>query len=359
MNWRLAIRGRDRRIGAVRKQDLHDFEVTIERSSDEGRRTARIDQATHVCRLEEQLHVRIGAVLEQQVDDRQTLRCVNGIDRCASAVNPVTEVHRGEQRRFSEDVPLVDIGACGNQLLRQIPVGVHDRQKQRRNALRIGQVDVRLALEQHVDARDAILARRIQQRREPAAVEALGTSFRRDVALIVAIGGTRIHVGALRDQQLHHLRMAARGRPHQRGLSAEFFFRVDRRAVIQQQLRGGQVAGSRHREQRRLAVGIRRVHIRAGLEQHLQHVGVADFGGEAHRRRPVVVGERHIGAGAHETSGLGDVAVEDGPLQRRAAVGVTAVDVFLLRGSQAGLHGRPWFRRGLGLRGPAKAGHYD
>ena len=92
-------------------------------------------------------------------------------------------------------------------------------------------------------------------------------------------------------------------------------------------LRGFDVAGSRHRQQRGLSVGIGRVGVRAGFEQHLQHVGVADFGGEAHRRRAVVVGERHVGAGAQQPLGLGDVAVVDRPLQRRAAVGIATVDV--------------------------------
>ena len=65
----------------------------------------------------------------------------------------------------------------------------------------------------------------------------------------------------------------------------------------------------------------------SGFEQKLQHVGVADFSGQAHRRGAVVVGERHVGAGAQQTPDLGDITLEDRPLQRRAAVGIAAIDV--------------------------------
>ena len=161
--------------------------------------------------------------------------------------------------------------------------------------------------EQHLHARHAVLTCGIEQRRQSTAVQALGTPLGRHMTLIVAIDGAGIDVGALGDQQLHHLRMPARRRPHQRGLSAPLLSRIDGGAVVQQQLRGFHVARSRHRQQRGLSVGIGRVGIRADFEQHLQHLGVADFGGEAHRRGAVVVGERHVGAGAQETLDLGDV----------------------------------------------------
>ena len=255
----------------------------------------------------------------------------DGIDGCASAVDPIAQVDRREQRRFSEDVPLIDIGAGDDQLLRQVPVGVHDRHEQRRDAIRIRQVDVRPVLEQHVHARHAVLTCGIEQRRQSTAVQVLGTPLGRHMTLIVAIDGARIDVGALGDQQLHHLRMPARGRPHQRGLSAPLFPRIDGGVVVQQQLCGFDVARSRDRQECRLSVGIGRVGIRADFEEQLQHVGVADFGGEAHRRGAVVVGERHVGAGLQQTPDLGDVTLVDRPLQRRAAVDIAAVDVFFPR----------------------------
>ena len=146
------------------------------------------------------------------------------------------QIDRREQRRFSEDVPLIDVGARLDQLLRQVPVGVHDRHEQRRHAIGIRQVDVRLVLEQHLHARRAVLARGIEQRRQSAAVQVLGTPLGRHVTLVVAIDGARVDVGALGDQQLHHLRMPARRRPHQRGLSAPLLLRIDGGAVVQQQL---------------------------------------------------------------------------------------------------------------------------
>jgi hypothetical protein len=108
--------------------------------------------------------------------------------------------------------------------------------------------------------------------------------------------------------------------------------------MFEQELGRGNVAGARNCHQRGLSVGIGRVGIRAGLEQHLQHLGVRHFGGQTHRGGAVVVGERDIGAGTQQTPCGGDVVVVDSPLQRRAAIRVSAVDVF--------------------FRGPAKAGHY-
>ena len=111
--------------------------------ADQRRGAARIGRAAHVRRLEEQLHVRIGAALEEQLDDRQAVGLVRRIDRRASAVDPAAQVDRREQRRFSEDVPLIDVGAGQDQLLREVPVGIHDRHEQRRDAVGIRQVDVR------------------------------------------------------------------------------------------------------------------------------------------------------------------------------------------------------------------------
>src|SRR5207248_629024 len=80
MKRRLPIRRGDRRVGAVSQQDLHDLEIAVERRTNERRGASREHRAAHVRRLEEQLYVRIGAALEQQVDDRETPGGVQRID---------------------------------------------------------------------------------------------------------------------------------------------------------------------------------------------------------------------------------------------------------------------------------------
>ncbi len=147
--------------------------------------------------------------------------------------------------------------------------------------------------EQHVHARDAVLARGIEQRREAAAVEALRTPLGRHVALVVAIGVERALTSApLRDQQLHHLGMPARGRPHQRRLSAEVLARVDGGAVLEQQLsrrRRCPFAPRPSAPSVRLDSASRRS--RRPRAARFRISVFADFGGEAHRRGAVVVRE--------------------------------------------------------------------
>ncbi len=121
--------------------------------------------------------------------------------------------------------------------------------------------------------------------------------------------------------------MPSRRRPHERGLAAEALARVDGRAVLEQRLRGRDVAGARDGHQRRLAVLIRRVRVRSGREQQVQDLGVRDLGREAHRRRAVLVREIRVGAVVEQPAYLCDVAFVDGPLQRRAAVGVAMIHV--------------------------------
>ena len=169
--------------------------------------------------------------------------CVRRVDGVAATVDAVALIDRGVERRFTEDVPLVDVGAGLDQLPRQVPVGVHDRHEQRRGAVGIRQVDVGLVLHQHVHARHAVLARGVEQRRQTAASRLFGRPSAVDVTLVVAIGRGGVDVGALGDEELHHLRMAARRRPHQRRLPAELLFRIDGGPAIQQQLGRLHVAG--------------------------------------------------------------------------------------------------------------------
>ena len=221
MNRRLAVGHIDGGIGAVLEQHLHDLEIVVVRGPNQRSRAASVRGAAHVRRPEEQLHVRVRAAFEQQADDLEAGRLVRRIDRRTPSVGSRARPHRAEQRGHTVDVPLIDVGAGFDELLRKVPVRVHDRDVQRRDAVGIRQVDVRAVREQPFHARSAVLARSVEQRREAAGVEALGPTFGLDVPLVIANGGARIDGRAMRDQKLDHLGMTACGCPHQRRLPAE------------------------------------------------------------------------------------------------------------------------------------------
>ena len=158
--------------------------------------------------------------------------------------------------------------------------------------------------EQHVHARDAVLARGIEQRRESAAVEALRPALGRHVTLVVAVRRAGVDAApcAISSSIISGCRRA------DAHISAVWPPNFSRASTVapwsSSRLRGVDVARARDGHQRRLSVGIRRVGVRAGFEQHLQDLGVADLGGEAHRRGAVVVREGDVGAGIEQTADL-------------------------------------------------------
>ena len=75
---------------------------------------------------------------------RRWLLGVLSVPRLRNAAAPahVGIFDRHMQRRLAVDVPLVHVGAGFDQALRDIPVAVHHRQRQRRDAIGIRQLDV-------------------------------------------------------------------------------------------------------------------------------------------------------------------------------------------------------------------------
>ncbi len=268
------------------------------------------------------LLVRIGAALHQHVHQLATGGLVRPV--VVERIAVVGRLHVGDghvQRRAPVPIPLVDVGTGLDQALGDVPVGVQHRHRQRRDLRRIAQVHVGLVLQQDLDALAAVLARCIQQRREAATVQRLGAALGRGHALVVAHRAAGVDVGALRRQQLDHLRMPARHRPHQRRLPAEVLARIDLRARLQQQLRRLDVAGARDQVQRRLAIGVGGLRIGTALQQRRDHRRVAAVGGELHRVDAEVVQRAHIGAGLDQSRRFSDVAFESRHLQWRGAIG--------------------------------------
>jgi len=137
-----------------------------------------------------------------------------------------------------------------------------------------------------------------------------------DLPLPLADHAARVQVGAFRGEELHHLGLALRGRPHQRRLTAPGFLGVDVGAGLEQESGRVHLARPRHRHQRRLALRSPRVWIASGLEQRANHGSRADDGGLGHRRRAELILRLDVGAsldeGAHQLQVVVGGRVHDG-----------------------------------------------
>ena len=229
------------------EQQLHGRRIAGARGSQQRRGALREDPVAaavvrHVAvrRPALQLQVRIRTLGEQQSGDIEARVLVQARDRghrAAALRRQRVHVDGLIERRAAEQVPLVDVGAGLDQIRGEIEVQVVDRKRQRRDALRIGEVDVRAAFHELARAIDAAFARGVQQRREAAAVHVLRPRLRQDAPLPIALETARVGIGAVREQEPHHLGLALRGRPHERRLPAPLLFRVDVRTRFEQQPR--------------------------------------------------------------------------------------------------------------------------
>ena len=135
------------------------------------------------------------------------------------------------------------------------------------------------------------------------------------------------------------------GRPHQRGRAAQFLRRVHVGAGGDQQLDGNRVPVARGEHHHHLAVGKALVRIGAGFQQLFDDRRVAIKRCHRERREALPVGGVHLRAGGDEEIGALEVVAIDGPVQRGRAVGLRGVDVGVLleqraqRGSVALHHG--------------------
>ena len=210
-------------------------------------------------------------------------------------------------------------------------------------------VDVRAGADEPLRRLHVAVTGREQQRRvaPPVPYDAL--------VVLRAVGGVRVHhagpdsgpgaqVGAVRQQHVDDLVVSLGHRPHQRGLSAGAFVRVDVGAMRRQQPDGVRVAGAGSRHDRRLAVAQRDVGVGAGVEQARHHAGAAVAGGEPERRRSQLVGGVDVGAGVDQQRGDLVVVPIGRPMQRGGAVGLCRVDV------GAGVEERPDRAGVLGAR---------
>ena len=95
-----------------------------------------------------------------------------------------------------------------------------------------------------------------------------------------------LRVRAFLNQKPDDRRAVPASRKHERGLAMRFF-RIDRRAMIQQRTHGCDATGSCGRHQRSGAVGERHVGVPTGLEQSLDEFGIAGHTRKRQRRHAI------------------------------------------------------------------------
>ncbi len=178
-------------------------------------------------RAQFQLRIGICPAIEQPLHDLQPRRLVEGGEVDPAALGQSIHVDCTPQRRASVEIPQIYIGAGFNQIARHVPVNVQQRHYERRDAIRIGEIQVSLVAHELACALHTPFACGVQQRSESPVSHVLRASFCGDPPLPIACRRTSIRVGAMREQQAHHLRLALRRRPHQSSLTTPFFPRVD------------------------------------------------------------------------------------------------------------------------------------
>ncbi len=125
------------------------------------------------------------------------------------------DVGRHIQRRSPEEVPLVDVGASVDQVCGELEMQIEERHVERGDPVRVFEIRIGAGRNQMPRALHAALAGGIEQRSETAFVHVLGTRFGDDLAFPLADDAARVDVGAPGGEELHHLRLALRGGPHQ------------------------------------------------------------------------------------------------------------------------------------------------
>ena len=103
-----------------------------------------------------------------------------------------------------------------------------------------------------------------------------------------------VHIGAVERQHTHRFEAARASRNHQRGLAIPPR-RVRRRAALQQSLSELRVAVGRGERERRFAVFVGCIRLRAGVEQRFGHTALPQMHGPGKRRCAVRAGGVYVG----------------------------------------------------------------
>ena len=189
---------------------------------------------------------------------------------------------------------------------------VLEREKQRRLAVRIFGIGIGAGGQQVLNAGRATFPRGIVQRGEAALVHVLRARLLDDLALPLIDLAVIVQVRALRREELHHVGLALRGGPHERGLLAPGFLGVDVGSRVQKRLGRVNLAGARGSHQRSFAIGSFEIGIGAGLEQRFNDRRGADDRGFGDGRRAKLVRQFDIRAGFDQRADQFEIAVRRG-----------------------------------------------
>jgi hypothetical protein len=203
----------------------------------------------------------------------------------------VAQIDGRIERRAAVRVRDVRIGAALEQHRRKLVMAVDDGDQQRARIVGARLIDVGAAVEQRARGIELALPRREQERRHATRRAALGLRRCRR---------RQRGIGAPGEQQPHDVGVTFSRRPHQRGLPAELL-RVRVGAAVEQQFHGLGIARVRRQHQHGLAFARQDgVRVLAGVEQPRDDGGVTVAGREVERLGTGAVRHFEIGTRIQE-----------------------------------------------------------
>ena len=202
----------------------------------------------------------------------------------------------------------VRIGPLFQQKQRELVLSVEDGQRQRMRAVGPGIVRARARGKEDLRHLDVAIARGKQQWRE-------------------AFVRRGMNVGTGLKQHPDDMRMGRCHGPHQCGGSGAGRDRIHGGAVRQQRLHHLKVAGPRCNHQRRQAAGLRSIRLGSRRQQSLDNIDACVLACARQRRDTMVVGGIHVGARVEKQLHRATIVPVRCPQQRRGPVRARRVDV--------------------------------
>ena len=275
------------------------------------------------------VHVR--AASEQCLDDVQRRQRILGLSRRQRGPILVADIDDGVQRRAAVSTDDVHVGSAIDQELREAVLLVHDRHDERAGVVDIAVIDVDAAVEHHAGRLDVALTGGKRQGREPAARDR-GDRRRRAQPghLGFPVERSDLPVGAVIEQELHDGRMAFGRRPHEGGLSLVLLARIHVRAAVEEHPDDIGVACASGRHQDGLAVfSGQRFRVGAGFEQRFDHRRASGRDRLGQRRRAIAVPGLRVRARAEQQVDRVFVVPDDRPMESGGAVGLRGIHIDL------------------------------
>ncbi len=147
-----------------------------------------------------------------------------------------------------------------------------------------------------------------------------------------------VDVRAVGDQRLHDRRVSVCRGPHERGLTAPCFLRIDGGSARDQQVHALDAAGPRRSHQRRFPFRAGRIRIGAAAEQQIDDRRIAGLARQRQRLHAVAIGGADVCARANQQFDHRRIGSARRPVQGGRAVNVGGVRVRVLREHRR--HGR-------------------